>query len=71
MLTNFDRASVETSHLSDIKAFGCLLQLMVQQCSDIDCQVGLPTVSSAQVSRFNLFMRLSLTGQRDVSTTYT
>ena len=70
MLTNFDRASVETSHLSDIKAFGCLLQQMVQQCSDIDCQVGLPTVSSAQVSRFNLFMRLSLTGQRDVSTTY-
>lgn len=47
MLTNFDRASMETSHLSDIKAFQGLLQHMVQQCSDVDCQVGLQTVSSA------------------------
>jgi len=47
MLTNFDRASVETSHISDIKAFGGLLRQMVRQCSDVDCQVRLPTVSSA------------------------
>ena len=47
MLTNFEHASVETSHFSDIKAFGGLLQHMVQHCSDVDGQVGLQTVSSA------------------------
>ena len=50
MLTNFDCASVETSHISDITAFGGLLQQMVQQCSEDDCQVRLPTVSSAEIS---------------------
>ena len=47
MLTNFHRASVGTNQISDIKAFGGLLQQMVQQCRDVDRQVGLPAVSSA------------------------
>ena len=34
MLINFDQASLETSHLTDIESFGDLLKGMVQQCSD-------------------------------------
>ncbi|XP_078375556.1 uncharacterized protein LOC144658924 [Oculina patagonica] len=39
MLMNFDQASVETSHLTDIKSFGDLLKGMVQQCNDNTAQM--------------------------------
>lgn len=36
MLINFDQASVETSHLTDMKSFGDLLKGMIRQCTDED-----------------------------------
>ncbi|KAJ7365837.1 hypothetical protein OS493_002558 [Desmophyllum pertusum] len=39
MLINFDRASLETCHLTDMKSFGDVLREMVQQCSDDNCQI--------------------------------
>lgn len=49
MLINFDRASLETCHLTDMKSFGDVLREMVQQCSDDNCQVDFPSKAEIQV----------------------